>query len=60
MNIKAVIAGAISGFVSAFLVDLDAWKKAPANEAFDWALALKRWAAGALSGALAGAGFGAL
>lgn len=58
--VKKVIAGALSGFVSAFLVDLNAWKSNEAMENFNWALALKRWLAGAVSGALTGLGFGQL
>lgn len=57
---KKVIAGALSGFVSAFLVDLNAWKSNEAMEHFNWALAIKRWLAGAVSGALTGLGLGQL
>ena len=58
--IKKVVAGALSGFVSAFLVDLNAWKSNEAMEHFNWALAIKRWLAGAVSGALTGLGLGQL
>ena len=58
--IKKVIAGALSGFVSAFLVDLNAWKSNEAMEHFNYALAVKRWLAGAVSGALTGLGMGQL
>jgi hypothetical protein len=58
--IKKVVAGALSGFVSAFLVDLNAWKSNEAMEYFNYALAIKRWLAGAVSGALTGLGFGQL
>ena len=58
--LKKIIAGALSGFVSAFLVDLNAWKSNEAMEHFNWALAIKRWLAGAVSGALTGLGFGQL
>jgi hypothetical protein len=58
--IKKVVAGALSGFVSAFLVDLNAWKSNEAIEHFNYALAIKRWLAGAVSGALTGLGFGQL
>ena len=59
-QVKKVIAGALSGFVSAFLVDLNAWKSNEAIEHFNWALAIKRWLAGAMSGALTGLGLGQL
>jgi len=58
--VKKIIAGALSGFVSAFLVDLNAWKSNEAMEHFNWALAVKRWLAGAVSGALTGLGMGQL
>ena len=58
--LKKVIAGALSGFVSAFLVDLNAWKSNDAIEHFNYALAIKRWLAGAVSGALTGLGLGQL
>jgi H+/Cl- antiporter ClcA len=58
--LKKIIAGALSGFVSAFLVDLNAWKSNEAMEHFNYALAIKRWLAGAVSGALTGLGMGQL
>jgi H+/Cl- antiporter ClcA len=58
--VKKIVAGALSGFVSAFLVDLNAWKSNEAMEHFNYALAIKRWLAGAVSGALTGLGFGQL
>jgi hypothetical protein len=58
--VKKVVAGALSGFVSAFLVDLNAWKSNEAIEHFNYALAIKRWLAGAVSGALTGLGMGQL
>jgi H+/Cl- antiporter ClcA len=58
--LKKIIAGALSGFVSAFLVDLNAWKSNEAMEHFNWAVAIKRWLAGAVSGALTGLGLGQL
>ena len=61
MNIKLVIAGAVSGFVTAFLTDLNAWSrstpKGEANAPFDWSLAVKRWVAGAMAGGAAAAGW---
>lgn len=58
--IKKIIAGAVGGFVSAFLVDLDAWKASVATDKFDWAKAVKRWVAGAISGAITVFGVGEL
>ncbi len=55
---KTIIAGAVSGFVSAFLVDLHAWSTSDAP--YDWTKALKRWVAGAVSGSAAAAGMGSM
>lgn len=60
MNFKAIAAGAVSGFASAVVVDLNAWSKAPEGSAFSWVLAFKRWVAGAITGALAALGIGDL
>ena len=57
--VKKVIAGAVSGFVSAVLVDLDKWKQS-ALDVFDWKLAIKRYFMGAVTGAVTAAGFGNL
>jgi hypothetical protein len=48
-DIKKLIAGAASGFLAAFVVDINAWSKS--KEPFDWQLAVKRWVAGAIAGA---------
>lgn len=48
---RQVIAGAIGGFVTALLVDINAWEKSPG--AFDWSLAVRRWILGAITGAAA-------
>ena len=56
---RAILAGAISGFVSAFLVDLHAWSQ-DEDGIYNWTLAAKRWVAGAVSGAAAAAGLGAM
>ena len=56
MNTKAMIAGAVSGFVSAFLVDLHAWSSGTGP--FDYKKAIGRWVGGAIAGAMAAAGFG--
>lgn len=58
MNYKIVIAGAVSGFVAALVVDVNAWARS--KKPFDWGLAVKRWLAGAVSGAAASAGVGAV
>lgn len=58
MNWKALIAGAVSGFVSAAVIDINAWSKT--DGAFSWLLAFKRWVAGAVSGATAAAGWSQL
>lgn len=55
---KKLISGAVSGFIAAFLVDLNAWSKS--DGAFDWGLAIKRWLAGAISGAVGAFGMGEL
>ena len=53
MDTKKIIAGAVSGFVAAFVVDLHAWSK---NDKFDWGIAFKRWVAGAVTGAMGALG----
>lgn len=63
---KRVAAGAVLGFVGAFIADLDAWRDG-LQEAegekfwppFDWAKALRRWIAGAVTGATGAFGLGA-
>jgi len=55
--IKKVIAGAISGFVSAFMVDFGKWKATP-DLSYDWKLAIKNWLLGAVGGAVTAFGFG--
>lgn len=54
MSWKQALAGAVSGFVAAAVVDVNAWAKS--NEPFDWVLAFKRWVAGAVSGLTAAFG----
>lgn len=58
MNWKLIIAGATSGFLSAFVVDLNAWSKYNGSK-FNWNLAFKRWVAGAVTGAIAATGLSA-
>lgn len=58
MNLKMILAGALGGFLAAVAVDINAWSKS--DDPFDWGLALKRWVAGAVSGATAGFGIGVI
>lgn len=58
MNLKMILAGALGGFLAAVAVDINAWSKS--DDFFDWGLALKRWIAGAVSGATAGFGIGVI
>ena len=53
MDTKKIIAGAISGFMAAFIVDIHAWEK---SDKFAWGLAAKRWFAGAVTGAMGALG----
>ena len=45
---QKAISGALSGLLAAAIVDIDAWKQ---TGKFDWALASRRWLAGAVFGA---------
>lgn len=36
MDVKKLVAGAVSGFVAALVVDVMAWSKVPGNQPFDW------------------------
>lgn len=58
IDIKKAIAGAVSGFVAALVIDVNAWSKS--DSSFDWLLAVKRWIAGAVTGLAAGLGISAL
>lgn len=52
-NLKGIVYGVGNGFLTAFLVDFNAWSKAKAKDGdpgFDWKLAFKRWVAGAVTG----------
>ncbi|HRJ96857.1 MAG TPA: hypothetical protein PLL78_09235 [Fimbriimonadaceae bacterium] len=59
---QRLIIGAVSGLLSAILVDLNAWARTSDDfglpDAFSWALAVKRWIAGLVSGAVAALGVG--
>lgn len=55
--------GAFGGFTSAIAVDLHAWVKFNDWSGFatyNWKIATFRWAGGFVTGALTGAGYGAL
>ena len=56
LNGKALVVGAVTGFVSALLVDLNNWRMAPEGQVFNWKKAAIHWATGAVSGAMAAAG----
>lgn len=58
MDIRKLIAGAASGLLAAVVVDVQAWSRS--GGAFDWGLAFKRWVSGAVSGAVAAMGIGAV
>lgn len=60
MNYKLIIAGALGGLLAAIAVDVNAWAKSDPALPFDWGLAVKRWVAGAMSGAAGAFGLGAL
>jgi hypothetical protein len=54
MTHEKLIAGAITGFLTAVLVDLDAWRVAGGS--FNWQKALYRGIGGAIAGVTAAAG----
>ena len=56
-----IVKGALSGLVSAAVVDLHAfrtWKSGSEFKSYDWGTAALRWGQGIISGALAAAGLG--
>ena len=63
---KKILAGAVIGFLGAAIADIDAWRDG-LQEAegekfwppFDWAKAIRRWVAGAVTGATGALGLGA-
>jgi uncharacterized membrane protein YraQ (UPF0718 family) len=52
---RKALGGAISGLVSAILIDIHAWSQTPSP--FDWSLAIRRWIAGSLAGFAAALGY---
>lgn len=59
-TVSKIVALALTGAVSAFVVDLDAWqeaRKAKEDAKFDWELAASRWLRCAIIGAMGGAGW---
>ena len=56
MDWKKIIAGATSGLVAAFLIDVHAWQSDASGSKFDWGLAIRRWITGAISGGMTAAG----
>lgn len=51
MDTKKIIAGAITGFGTAFAVDYHSFLQFP-NTPFNWKLAIPRWIFGTVAGAL--------
>lgn len=48
-RLTTILAGAISGLLTAVIVDLNAWANSH-GQPFDWRLAVKRWIAGTVTG----------
>lgn len=55
-----IIKAAIAGALGALLVDLRAWAQAPDDQPFNVKKAVIRWVYGAVAGAAAAAGIGAI
>ena len=55
-TLQKIVMAAVSGFLSALIVDLQAWQKS-GGQGFDWKLAFGRWVSGAVAGLLTGLGF---
>lgn len=58
-----MVRGAISGACAAAIVDLHAfltWKSVNDVKGYNWSTAAFRWVQGAVTGAITGAGFGAV
>lgn len=60
MNLATGMMGAFTGFLTALLVDLDAWKSADENAKFSWNKAMRRWLYGTVAGFSMGIGGGAI
>ena len=61
MNLKAILSGAISGALGGLVVDVKIYfGRTNAEAPFDWGLALSRIVQGAIGGAVAAAGLGAV
>ena len=60
---NSIFRGALTGAGAAAFVDVRAflaWKSVHDAVVYNWSTAVLRWAQGAVTGALAGAGFGAM
>lgn len=58
-----IFRGIVAGVGAAAVVDVHAflaWKQAHDFVTYDWGTAILRWLQGAVTGAIAGAGFGAI
>lgn len=60
MNWRPILVGAVTGFVGAFVADLDAYASSPDDHPFNWKKAIARWVKGAVSGAATAAGITAI
>jgi hypothetical protein len=63
-TLKKALAGAISGFLGAFIADLDAFKKSPdvfdEFKTFDWKIAANRYVRGIVLGVAGAFGLGGI
>lgn len=57
LNWQKLVAGAVSGLLSAILIDVHAWSKSGEDNPFDWGLAAKRWVGGILAGVMGALGY---
>ena len=58
IDYEKIITGAVAGLLAAVTVDVNAWKSYPDDKPYNWAVAFKRWIAGAVTGAVAALGLG--
>lgn len=56
VTLQKIVMSMMSGFLSALIVDLNAWQKS-SGHGFNWKLAFGRWVSGAIAGLLTGLGF---